>query len=151
MWKLALAGVVTLWVVIWLLNAPATPRKSRNGHCGLPSPDDRYGCVEPLAHVGWCRNGQLLWRGSAWAAGAEDDTCFAAEPEVVTEHITGPPAKHRRLPRTFIWLGVFVVMFVWNYQFDTEHPPPPRMEPHCDQMEPGIYKCVKWSYRQVDK
>jgi hypothetical protein len=144
MWKLALVGVVALWVVIWLLNAPAMPRRILKSYCGQWSPDDRYRCVESLAHNGWCRNGQVSWRGSAWATGASDDTCFAAEPQVVTEQLTPPPIKRRRLPRSLIFLGVVAVMFVWNYEYDTNHPPPTPKQLQCEDMD-AIYRCTHWS------
>jgi hypothetical protein len=146
MWKLALVGVVALWVVIWLLNAPAMPRRILKSYCGQWSPDDRYRCVESLAHNGWCRNGQVSWRGSAWATGASDDTCFAAEPQVVTEQLTPPPIKRRRLPRSLIFLGVVAVMFVWNYEYDTNHPPPTPKQLQCDDMD-AIYRCTHWTQK----
>ena len=144
MWKLALVGVVALWVVIWHLNAPAMPRRILKSYCDQWSPDDRYRCVESLAHNGWCRNGQVSWRGSAWATGASDDTCFAAEPQVVTEQLTPPPIKRRRLPRSLIFLGVVAVMFVWNYEYDTNHPPPTPKQLQCEDMD-AIYRCTHWS------
>ena len=146
MWKLTLAGVVALWVVIWLLNAPAVPQKSLKSHCGLWSPDDRYRCVEPLAHNGWCRNRQVAWRGSVWATGASDDTCFDVEPEVIPEQLPFLPMKRKRLPHIAIVLGAITVMAVWNYEYDTNHPPPKPKQLQCEQMD-AVYRCTHWTQK----
>ena len=138
---LTILGVAAIWAVLWVINGPQ--EKSPEFHCDSVSPDGKYPCMESMAHVGWCHNGDIEWRYESWAIGEDDDTRYAVEPEQV-DPPTQVISRKRRLPRSAIALGVLAVMSVFNYTHDTAHPKPVTPSYDCDW---NAVRCENWTSR----
>lgn len=111
---LALTGVLLLFGVLTILNAPPIPKPTwGNPRCDATSPDGVYRCTLHLAHTGWCQNGSIEWRYESWAIGSDDDTRAATPPLAGTEVISGPAT--RRIPRLVFWGGIALVLWVASY------------------------------------
>ena len=138
----ALAGVVAIFCVIWVVNGPE-PAPPGQWECDSRSPDDRYGCLAGMAHTGWCRNGDVEWRYDAWAIGCDDYTRANNPPIVPTQHVAVVAAPTRRIPRPVFWIGVLLVVGVANFNYDTQHPDPPKVpDPVC--VHNNGLSCTEW-------
>lgn len=137
---LTILGVALIWGVLWVMNGPV-PSK-REFMCRSVSPDGLYECVDALAHVGWCHNGDVRWRYEAWAIGHDDDTLYDSEPERI-DPPTQPLKRRRRLPPMAIALGLFAVMAVTSYTHDTAKQPEPT--PQSYDCEWKAVRCENWT------
>lgn len=114
---LALTGVLLVFGVVVVLNSPALPEPVwTRVDCDSISPDGVYRCRLPLAHNGWCENGNLEWRYNSWAIAADDSTRAAAPPtEAMPATTEFHRARKRRLPRPLLWLGLGFLLWVATY------------------------------------
>lgn len=143
---LALAGVLSIFGVLWAINAPEPPRRdSPRWHCDSMSPDGKYQCMESMAHLGWCRNGDIEWRYESWAVGGDDDTHAATPPlrrADQTERLLDTRARRsRRIPRPVFWVGLLLVVGVANLDYDNHHPAPVEKAWHCTW---SVNTCTNW-------
>lgn len=136
----ALAGVLAIFGVYWICNAPPVPdfRPTRRFRCDSMSPDGLYGCTQEMAHNGWCHNGQVQWRYESWAIGHDDQTAMTPEPTTTTMPTEG---RQRRIPRPVFWLGIILVAGIANYEIDTSRQTAPPPQYDCDWQ---VTKCVNW-------
>lgn len=138
----ALAGVLAIFGVYWVRNAPDVPNFSfahRFG-CDSVSPDGMYHCTQEMAHNGWCCNGEVEWRYESWAIAHDDATRAAPEPSTTVVR----PARQRRIPRAMFWAGLALVAGIANYEIDTDRQAAPPPQYDCDWQ---VTKCVNWERR----
>jgi len=137
---LALAGVLTIFGVIWTLRQPEAESISVHFRCDAVSPDGVYRCLGSMGHSGWCNNGDIEWRWEAWAVGCDDDT-RSARPAIEPTMDAPVLTSGRRIPRRVFWLGVLVVAWVAIYGYGSHSQQTPQTRMTCDWQ---VTKCVDW-------
>lgn len=141
---IALAGVLLIFGVLWVVNSPQPRRIEVQFACDSVSPDGKYRCMDQMAHVGWCHNGDIEWHYQAWAVAADDDTHFAVPPMVPDTATEALTVRRRRIPRPVFWAGLLLVAGVANISYDTSHAQPPEKQWHCEW---EATTCTNWQQR----